>query len=391
MGKCVGELFELLPSVEQRESLMQVARLATRCENAIWREWYKNDPVNDLDMARRSVVKTETGKWPKLEPYFLKELPSGITTVAFAKALCPGVGSYVYDAICNYVRHLYPSKNKRLEFLTYKSRVPISNSLRIRFRERAVVVRRDPDNEKWFQVGLNIVKPNAVMWVGVKPKGASRFTYDWMNDLSESGDHPSGGTISFIRKGKKWRWQIALARSRRADEVTETHPIPGRTCDVYAPIDQEAFLFCEVHTPKLWRHRIEANDLVFMTRRHATLRRQMGANYSQSPDSGARGHGRNRAIKCKMPFSERYDNRTTNWIENRSAEVVRFAVQSRCEALRMEDLSARDPGSLMLGDFPYFKLTGRIQNKCTEAGIKFASFTSLEKAESMLSAVGASV
>jgi hypothetical protein len=375
-----------MPNADTRTALIEVARLATFAENAIWMLWRLHDPITATDMVERRRVKDETGKWPKMEKYVLRDCPEGGTPTTIAKSLCPGLYSYVYDAIANQVSKLY--RKKRFAYLTFQERLPCSRNLRIRFRERAIVV---GTNDKGYELGF-YAKQGEVLRIPVKTAGKSKYTQRWLGELAESGDHPSGGTITLKRRRGKWEWQIALARPRYEDERPRvTEPIEDRSLVCWAPVDQAMFLRCQVapQNGRPWRIHVVSSDLSQVKRRWDKKRRAMGWNYRQSEDSAAHGHGRERAIRDKLGYSERYENRVTNWIEERTAAIVRFARQCRCSRIQCEDLAARDPSTLRLGSFPYYRLVLRIGEKAKDAGLKFSKFSGFEKVESLINGDGA--
>jgi hypothetical protein len=379
MSKSVGETFVLMPTAEQRDWLKEIARQCTFAENAIWMEWRVNDPVQPAEVFDWPRIKEATGKWPKMPAYKLDGMWD------LAKSLCPAVNGNVFGAIANHVRKHYPQK--RWQYLRYDDRIPIARDLRIRFRERAIRVRRCPNEPRWFEIGLRLTDGDT-QWMGIKPKGASHFTWEWLAHLADQDGKPSGGTISLVRKKRKWVWQLSLARERGEGEREAVDAIPDRWLEVTAPIESESFLRCEVKWPEKtgrpWATHIESNDIIRMKLRHDHLRKVMGANYHQSPRSNSRGHGRQRAIACKMPFSERYENRIKNWIENRSMAVVQCAIEAQCGIVRMENLTERDPQTLALGEFPYFRFMARVEQKCEEAGITFKKLGGLDKAKKAL-------
>jgi len=386
-AKSVGEWFELLPSQEDRKRLIEIAEVAVFAENAIWMEWRLSDPIDAVEMARRKSVKTETGKWPKLDRLELKGARNGLTWTKFSGALCPGLKSYVYDAIANRVAKLY--RKKRLQLLTFDERLPTSDKLRIQFREIACRIVHHPDNPDWFRVQF-MLDNRGPMLLDFKCRGKSKFTIDWLNELADSGENPSGGCLSARKNRGKLVWQFSVSRIPREAENAKVDAIPGRKLIVWAPLDQREFLICEVEpvSGRPWRHQVESADMISVKRRAEHLRVSMGRNYHQSPKSSAHGHGRERAIVGKAKFSRRYERRVRDWIENRSAAIVRFAVDCRCEELHMENLSKRQTNKLALGDFPYYRLCLRVKQKAESAGIKFKLINGFESLKSRLSEVG---
>lgn len=390
--KNVGEVFDLLidRNKEARDLLLEVAKKATYAENAIWMIWRHNDPVSAVDLVHMREEKERTGKWPKLPAYKLEKTPEGESPTKIAAALCPGLSSYVYDAVSNAVTKLY-LKN-RLSYLGFWERLPVSKDLRIRFRERAVQIRRNPENPQWFQIGLGLVSENrkiGVTWCDLRTGGKSEFTKRWLEAVADGEQDyvTSGGVISARRKKGKMRWQITQARPRMVDERQKVEPVEGRSLVCYAPLDQGEFMTCEVAPVRgrPWRMHVESNDLLTVKIAYDKLRRRMGGNYHQSPYSSAHGHGRRRAIRGKMAFSGKYERRVNDWIENRSAAIVGFAVETRCGEIRFEKLTDREPHTLRLGAFPYFKLIERTKQKAADAGISFKVFTDFETVRKQLS------
>lgn len=393
--KNVGCVFDLLlgkgPS-DTKADLIRAATESVYCENAVWQTYRLYDPVTAAEFARiRNVVReakarqdelrkkdpkatVPEAKWPKLPEFKLSDIPEGASPTKIAKALAPSLSSCVYDAIANHCFKLY--MKQRFELLSFRRRLPVSDDLRIRFREKAIKIQRDDRNPEWFKIEIKLfMEPKAHrLVIPIGARGASPFTIRWLGECADDGIHPSGGMISARRKKGKLVWQISLSRSRYEGELeTVKMPIAGRVLDIEAPVDQEVFLKCSVDTggKRPWGFPIEGHDLL-QTKIGAEIRRQrMGRNYAQSPMNSAHGHGRNNVLRSKRPFSEQYRNRVTNWIENRTAFIVAEAVKMKCERIRMEDLVSRDSKTMLLGSFDYSRFTLRLQQKAKAAGIDF--------------------
>lgn len=415
--KSVGEWFELLPSAEDRSRLLEIAKISLFAENAIWMEWRLADPLSPIearqfkaDYAAYMRAKSAHDAWVKKkkdtkdktekkqlgpEPEVpekpttpnldLKTARNGLSWTKFAGSLCPGLKSYVYDAIVNRVGTLYRKASKRLAFLTFDERLPTSKQLRIQFREKACRIVHHPENPEWFRVQFTLDGGQPLL-MDFKCRGKSPFTIDWLNELADSGANPSGGCISSRKKRGKLVWQFSVSRTPREGENEQVKPIEGRRLVCWAPLDQHEFMICEVEplNGRPWRFNIESADMIFLKRKAEQLRSTMGRNYHQSRDSASHGHGRARAIRGKRPFAGRYERRCKNWIENRSAAVVRFAVQARCQGLWWEDLSKREPRKLALGDFPYYQLGLRVKQKAEASGLTFKLLKNLENLKERL-------
>jgi hypothetical protein len=385
--KNVGEVFEIRTDAATRQAILAVARVATFAENAIWDIYRRNDPLTPTRVVEMQLEKDRTGKYPKLPPFDLKDTPDGATPTKILGALCPGLSAYVYDAIAHRVGTLYRKNAERFAYAFYRKRLPVSNDLRIRFRERAVRIVRHPENKNWFRAELTLyAKGGQKLMVDLLARGKSDATLRWLAELADTGAHPSGGTISARRKHGHLEWQISFSRCRQPGERARVHPIDGRKLVVYAPLEQDVFLRCRVEPVKgrPWVWEVESNDLSQLQRRYQALRVAMGRNYHQSPDSGAHGHGRRRAICGKERLTLRYENRVKDWIENRSAALVAEAIRRRCGRIEMEDLSARNPELLRLGRFPYYRLLSRIEQKAKDAGIEFEKTPSLSSMKDAL-------
>jgi hypothetical protein len=398
--KNCGEVFDLMPNKEQKDVLYRVANVATFAENAMWEAWRRCDPLTGLEVAAMKAHRNEYGKWPKIERWALgngkprtnssgQELKTtapakGLTPTTYAKALCPGLRSYVYDAIANQVAKLY--QKHRFELLTYQRRLPVGQHLRIRFREKAVKISVQDAEKGWYQAEL-LLEQGPALVVPIKTVGKSAACMEWLAELAEYGHNPSGGTITLRRKRGKNVWQLCLARSRRPGEREQVKDIvAGRTMTVWAPIVQEAFLRWQIplHNRAIGGE-IEGHDLLAMKHRDEQVRRQMGRHYRQTHRGGGIGHGRTRAIAGKLRFRGRYERRVHDWIENRSAEIVKIAAEFRCELVQVENLSARDPSKLLVGSMPLYRLTQRIEQKAHAVGIKTKVFTDIESADRLFS------
>lgn len=399
--KTVGEVFDLLIGPEERDRLTAIAKLAVPLKNAAWLEWRMADPITLHDAIAFKAAYREFGQakkqhaeWtkkkkgpepkipdkPTLPTLDLKKARCGLGWSKWAQSLAPELMSYVTDAIANRVSKLY--RQNRLAYLTFTDRVPFSDHPQILFREKACRIVHDDRRQGWYRVVLTLDRKGPLN-IAIRPKGASRATREWLEEMATSGAFPSGGTITARRRRTKQLWQISLSRIRREGEREKVHPIPGRTLLVWAPPDQQEFLRClvqpEPENSPPWQHTIEGHDLARLKRRAEDDRRRLGRNYHQSPQSAAHGHGRNRAIQSTTRFADRYRRRVLNWIENRTAEIVRFALQAHCELLRVENLSGRDPSKLRLGSFPYREFLNRLAQKGRDAGLQTSEFTDLDK------------
>jgi len=402
----VGECFKLLVdrNREIREEMLAVAKLATFAENEIWTLWRKHDPLDGLEMLRRRLAYEQARqdaessgqdpkrvKWPKIEAYKLDEVLKTLglpSSYKIAAALCPGVHTHIPASIANVVHHYYAKQ--RLDILRYVRRLPVAQDLRIRVHKRCISVRRSPVRSDWFDFGARL-RTGGELWMPMRTGGASPHTLAWLSDAADGTASLSCGTISAKKRGGKLVWQIALARQRRDDERERVaNPVLGRSLLVWAPLDQEVFLWCQADpiAGRPWRMRIEAADLLPVKRRHEQLRQSMGRNYAQSPEAASHGHGRRRAIGSRERFRRRYEDRIRDWIENRSLEIVRQAIEMRCERIRMEKLTDRTPGSLLMGDFPYYRLMERTEQKAKDAGLGFELIADLETFRKRLGEAG---
>jgi len=172
-AKSVGETFVLIAKGEASSKIGALARVCTFAENAMWFTWRLHDPMRFTSIAELVRIKNETGKWPKPVEYDLKSTPEGESATKIARDLCPGTPSWFYDAIANQVGKLYRKKRRRL--LTFQERIPIGHDERIRFRERAVLIRRKPDYPHYFQAGIRITSEET-LWVDMKTAGKSEYT-----------------------------------------------------------------------------------------------------------------------------------------------------------------------------------------------------------------------
>ena len=389
MSTC-GEWFELIVSREQHEELKKVARATTSAESVLWQEWLVHDPAAGGAFADRMRTKAETGKWPKLESYFLKEGTGGRSPDKTARLLCGDVHGDLASAVANQVRKLYGKS--RLAVLQGKERLPGTNHLRIRFRGRACRIIREPNPEaEWFRFAMPLTKESGRIDFGMKLKGANEFTRRWLGGLADSGDKPSDGVLSLVRRRSKWVWLLSMSRKRFVGEIeTLSKPVATRKMVVFAPPEQEVFLQCRITDEARkrrgapWQFDIVESDLLTCKLRLDKMRREMGRAFRQSPHSGRRGRGVQRRLDPSTKFSRKYENRVNAWIEQRSAFIVKSAIKHRCASVQCEDLSARDPTLLRMGSFPYYRLVQRIQQKAEAAGVAFTKTKSFSEIERLL-------
>lgn len=407
--KSCGEVFELFCTPESNKKLFHVAKFSTRAEIKLWSTWFRHDPghISYYDEYQRTqeeysdafsawVLRREQTEnngetfseprpkriWPTLPAYKLENLPEGESATKIARTLCPGLTSYVYDAVSNHVRKYYGKNMERKAYLLGEKRLPSANNLRIRFRERAVVIRRNPTNPKYYQIGLNLIFKDT-FWVDIKTSGKGEFTHHWLSHLADTGENPSGGTIAQKKTGNRWKWRISLARSRFDGEVEQQkNAIEDRSLICWVPRKSEEPQFL-VFQPGPVEERprrdfIEWRSLEYTKKRYEELRKSVGNNYRQSPLSG-HGHGRNRAIKGRLAFTKKWENRVNNWIENRSLFLVNEAVRQRCSGIIMEDMCAVPFEFRIFGDFPHFRFMERVAAKAADRNLKFKKSVDIEK------------
>lgn len=399
----IGEVFELMlgrgPS-DTKATLTRAAIEALYAENAMWNLYSLHDPVTAGDFAEmrkaREAAQDEENhraksekraakkiRWPRLAEYRrLSVKEEAASPDRICKRLCPSLSSNIYSAICQHVFKFY--HKSRFEFLAFRKRLPVSDDLRIRFREKAVRITRDERNPAWFRVEMTLFRdpdrpgrclPPTI--VAIATRGKSRWTNEWLGRCADEKTHPSGGMISARRKRGKLVWQISLSRERENGERRQVvDPVAGRTLTCEAPLEQEAFLRCcvDFDNGRPWCFAIEGHDLLNTKIAAEKMRRERGRNYAQSPNSAAHGHGRNAVLRSKMAFGERYENRVKDWIENRTIYIVQKAIEMKCSAIRMEELTTRDPHKLLLGSFPYYQFINRLKCKTIEAGLDFKTF-----------------
>lgn len=414
--KTVGEWFTILTKKRRGLDviLAAIAKRATFTENAMWRLWLAADPVGPQTVRQRldewkakrkqavadqehaqaieNAMAAETGEAPKeilVGKVTMPPLPPVKLGHAcrIAKTLCGGVGSGIYDGIANNVAKNY--LKKRWNILRFEERLPHVTKPHIRFRDKAVTLRRQPDNERWFEVGLK-VKKGQTLWLPIDIKGKKPETYVWLNTLADSGEAISGGCISARRRKGKLYWQISLSREGGNGERFGVYePKFKRRLYVWAPMNQaEDFLRCQVEplNGRPWREHVDArpirNRKIGLTQR----RRRISQHHRQDSASAAKGHGRRRLLQGQEELGRRNNNINDSCCEEISTAIVSFAVRTQCEAICIEKLTDRRPNKLQLGRFPYFRIAQRVKEKAPKA-MKIKEFPSLETTQNELTAL----
>lgn len=379
LAKTHGMVFRLwLPAgTDLNARLWKIAHLSSFAENTLWRYFLAGDPATGLDVQRNGI-KGPDGKYPKLPEYRPTLMPDGKTAYLSAASMCPELLSHVPCEVSNRVFKLY--LKQRWEILTGRRSLPRLKDPCIRFRGLAIritstqVVLDDGREVTRYGIVANFEKIKCAMLIELQSRGQSRFTLDWLQRLAESGEHPSSGTIS--RRGN--HWQISLSRALEPGEREAVRDaVPGRELVVYAPADQDVAIRCTVipQNGRPWAWNVEDADLLAMKLAHAARRKAMGHHRAQTHEGGMLGHGRGRALLGTKAMRQKYGNRVDDWIENRTTEIVNWAVTNKCEGLRLEDLGKRDPKTLRLGSFPYYMLAERLKQKAKTAGLKCAVYT----------------
>lgn len=386
----IGIYSKLFPTPEQKQDIQKVARIATFAENNCWMEWRRHDPVTSIQLLTSRRIKDETGDWPKLPTYNLYYENPGPTPYSVTAELCPELSSRIIGGIDNHVRKLYP-KN-RLSYLLFKERLPLSNKPHIRVSKSGVFIRRNPQNLRYYQIGVTLwsqkeakkQQKDNIYWIDMRTCGVSQWTLKWLEEQADKGEPVCNAIITQKKKNHKKYWQVCLARYRYPDEIEQVDPIKDRTLLIWAPLNQKVFLRMKVDgVHNYWGDSIESNDIIKSKLVHQRRLEHLGRNYRQSTESGAHGHGRERALRAKI--ESKYPLRVKNWIEKRSTAIMEFAIKAKCEKIIFEDLTKRDPCSLRLGSFDYSGLLTRTKQKTEAANIKFQRTISLDEIKSRLS------
>lgn len=424
--KNVGRWFKMLPDKETSSLLADIAKETTFAEDTLWELWRKYDPVSPFEAAAmrqqheddmvvyrakldewkrehdawESAQAEEAGEpkkpppphWPKLPPYFLKDVPEGESGWEIAKALCPSVNGNIFGAVANHVRKLYcKTKSYRRPILYGEKRLPKASEPRIRFRDRAIRIRRHDWTDKHGQThpGYAIIfrwNNGESVTIPIIARKESDAGIRWLEYWCDQNAGPCGGVIYRKQTHSRKEWRIALARPREESEIVKVKsPIGGRELCVYAPLptsNREDFLLLDVipqPNRMPWRMGIESNDLILTKLRMEERKRRQGRAFAQSREtsSASRDHGRVRRERSRQNSRRKYGQRCNSWIENRSRAIVDFALRSKCSGIAMENLTERDSQTLRLGEFPYFRLMDRTQQKAVEAGLEWRTFRDL--------------
>lgn len=370
---------------KERERCYEVAKMLGQaadaymfCENLLWSTWRLHDPCTLQEVVAAVEHKRETGKYPSL-PKYMGVRPDGVDPSTYLRSLCPDVHGSIIDQACNWVSGKYRNNSNRWGILFYRKSLPCARSPVIRIKgQTGVWLRRQPDNPQWFQVGVCLLKgkhtrKTAPLWLDISLKGANEWTRDFLAERADEGTGlPSISLHQKKRRGKKI-WQLAITRPRRDGERDQVNPIAGRFLFCYPPAKQNVALECEILplNGRPWRMPIQDRDIYQTKKVYEKRRKTMGANYRQSPSGSVRGHGRQRAIRGKLPLSERYKNRIKSWIEERTRAIVDFAIEARCEMVCLQDFAKLKPSELRLGSFPYDQFETRLKAKSDEAGLDF--------------------
>jgi len=405
----VGAAFDVYPG-EHWKLLEKSAKISSEAEDVLFRLWLRYDPMSPAmalkssrdygeklaaikadkrarileaeakikDPAKlKTAVQKIRKERPKIErtklpDYRLKDTPDGETPTKIARNLCPGVHSCCYDGVANYVTKTY--LRYRMEFLVGRRSLPRSKNIRLRMHKKGVWIRKDQARPGEFQIGLSL-QTGGQAWMGLGLRRASKPWRDWLEKLATETGNPCNATVTL--RGKQW--SVGLARPTVEDDREKVvEPVAGRMLQVTAPMDQETFLMCEVQpkcTTQPIRMRVEDANIIREKLRYDAVRRTRGRHWAQG--GGRHGHGRVKARSGIEQATLRYERRKNDFIEQRSAAIVSFAVKMRCSELHMENLVDREPTTLRMGSFDYYRFITRVQQKAQAAGLKFVKIPAL--------------
>lgn len=378
--KCnIGLVFPLLidgpGGADIRARLMAIGKEASEAINIVWSEMRARDPASPGLARERQAANGGKLKIPKYD--FKTMLPRGYESWYFlASGLCPHLNSNVSAAISNRVCGEYIKR--RISLLTGQASLPrITKSLVIPFKGRAAKILRNPDNPNWFQVRLSIEAGKQAdrppMLIDFKSGGQKAETLDWLGRIADHGIKHSDVLLTLRKRGKRRRWVMNLARELMPGERDEPSraPLAGRWLCLWPPVGKkDMFLQVKVLNPdgKAWpRDPVEAHTILHSLIIYKKRLRIVGANYRQSPTSGAHGHGRRRATVSLDELRQRYRRRIGSWIEQRTTFLVEQAIAERCEGICIVDLTCVNPKTLLLGkEMDYAAFLRRLDNKCTD-------------------------
>lgn len=362
------------------QTLSRCAADATRCENWAHQLLLRGDPVDYTSLGahlRAFVEAKAAGRKP--EKYKLPDYKIGTSLYEACKAILDGRWhSMVYNGVSRHVFGVY-MKNRWAILLGNRS-LNLSDRPRIRIRGSACRVRRvtHPTGEfDRYELCVPLRSGAAPLIVGLGLKGQAGDTIAWLEALA-TGEHesrPRDGTLVLVeeteagRRIKRWKW--CTSRARAPGEFIRGEVDPDRIAYLHAPADQSCFIRLVDESGRMVE-RISGDQLAERIERSERRFRAQGANWRQSPGSGAHGHGRLRALQGRRGKRDAHRDWVKTKIGQWASHIVKTATRWRCGRLVVQDFTALDPTKTRMGKFAYCDLLGSLKNRCDASPVQFA-------------------
>ena len=393
---------ELRLTREQSAALRDAAVLFVDAKRAVYEALYVADPVryvDALDLRRRQATAGEKAaggarslKLPDWIPE--KSLGTGsMSTYDVALEVFKRSGRAYYSYVANQAEQdsVKDYRRWRQDIRKHKRNVPNPNSLSFRVRDKGWRLSHLYDDR--FVIELRLIKDEPLQ-IPFRTRTMSDEAHECLLRIAAGNARQAAVILSspFVRDfrpgiqcNKKKVWSLCIPVSV-ADVKPIASPVAGRQLLIIAPESQDDGVFLECRIPGAgyrqsdYVESVSGHDLAVLRQREQAARRIFGRHWTQTPLSASHGRGRKRARQGLDRRRARYANARDNWIGNTSKYLVDLAVKKRCSAIRMEDLTQRDPELLRPGAFAYYAFQEAIRQKATAAGLSFTLFVQSSQA-----------
>lgn len=244
----------------------------------------------------------------------------------------------------------------------YKKDIPIDVA------SKAINISKDSNR---YTVSLNLLNKQGVKEFELKSSRvdvAVKVKSNSVKSILErviSGEYKIGGSMLTKNKRKK-KWFILLTYSFNPvkDTALNKENIMGIDMGICNPV-------YVAYNNSLKRFCIEGDEITAF-RKKIYNRRNALLKQGKYCGEGRYGHGRRTRLKPIEKLQDRVENfkRTTN--HKYSKKIVELALQQRCGVIQMEDLkgvAADEKKATFLGNWTYYDLQEKIENKAKERGI----------------------
>ena len=146
--------------------------------------------------------------------------------------------------------------------------------------------------------------------------------------------------------------------------------VEGRFLDIAVSPNENIFLTMAPSDHPDWVYNMGFQDVRSIVKQFEERRKSIQNKYRVTPHASRRGHGRKRVLAPLDKLTEKRNNFQDTWNHQRTAFIVKKAIQSKCVGIRIEDLCQVESIKLM-GKWTYFDFMNKLEYKAKAAGLSF--------------------